>query len=418
MTALDLAIRFGAAGGLGLVLGLERERSQAGEKTFAGARSFALVALLGAAGAFFHTEFGLTALLVTCFVAVAALVTASYVVTTRDGHVGATTEIAALLTFIVGCLCGLGNLGLAAGLGVGTLLLLSIKGWSRDLARRIESPDVEALLKFAVITIIILPLLPNRSFGPEPLNVLNPYRIWLMVVLISGLNFLSYILVKVVGQEHGIGLTGILGGLVSSTAVTLGFSQRSRREPALAAPLCLGILLAWTVMFFRVPIMVTLVNPGLGKRLWMGLGIMAATSLGACAFLFWRNRQGGKETARSGNNPFELSEAIKFGLLFGAVTFAAKAAQVYLGDAGLYLAGALAGLTDVDAISLSMANLAGNDPASAIPAARTILIAVITNTLVKAGMAVSMGAPELRRRMLPLALLLLGAGAVAVFLVG
>jgi uncharacterized membrane protein (DUF4010 family) len=418
MTTLDLAIRFGAAGGLGLVLGLERERSQVGEKTFAGARSFSLVALIGAAGAFVHVEHGLPLVLLAAFAGVAALDVVSYLVTTRDGHVGATTEIAALLTFLIGCLCGWGDLGLAAGLGVSTLLILSIKGWSRNLARRIESPDVEALLKFAVITVIILPLLPNRTFGPVPFNVLNPYKIWLMVVLISGLNFLSYILVKVVGQEHGIGLTGILGGLVSSTAVTLGFSQRSRKEPALAAPLCLGILLAWTVMFFRVPVMVTLVNANLGKRLGMGLGIMAATSLGVCAFLFWRHRQGGKEVAQSGNNPFELSEAIKFGLLFGAVTFVAKAAQVYLGDAGLYLAGALAGLTDVDAISLSMANLAGNDPASAIPAARTILIAVITNTLVKAGMAVSLGAPEMRKRMLPIGLLLLGAGIVAIFLVG
>lgn len=418
MTTLDLAIRFGAAAGLGLVLGLERERSQAAERTFAGARSFALVALIGAAGAFLHIEHGIPALLITAFAGVAALVTVSYIVTTRDGHVGATTEIAALLTFLVGCLCGWGDLGLAAGIGVGTLLLLSIKRWSRDFARRIESADVEAALKFAVITVIILPLLPNRAFGPEPLNVLNPYKIWLMVVLISGLNFASYVLVKVLGQEHGIGLTGILGGLVSSTAVTLGFSQRSRREPALAAPLCLGILLAWTVMFFRVPIMVALVNAGLGKRLGLGLGIMAATSLGVCAFLFWRNRQGGKETAQSGTNPFELSEAVKFGLLFGGVTFVAKAAQVYLGDAGLYLAGALAGLTDVDAISLSMANLAGTDPTMTIPAARTILIAVMTNTLVKAGMAVSMGAPELRKRILPLALLLLAAGIAAVFLVG
>jgi uncharacterized membrane protein (DUF4010 family) len=418
MTALELAIRFGAAGGLGLVLGLERERSQAGEKTFAGVRSYALIALLGAAGAFFHTEHDLPAFLIASFLAVTALVTVSYYFTTREGQIGATTEFAALITFAVGCLCGWGDLGLAAGLGVGTLFLLSIKGWSHDLAKRIVAADVEAALKFAIISIIILPLLPNRVFGPVPLNVLNPYKIWLMVVLISGLNFASYVLVKVLGQEHGIGLTGILGGLVSSTAVTLGFSQRSRKEPALAAPLCLGILLAWTVMFFRVPIMVAIVNPDLGKHLGLGLGFMAAASLGVCGFLFWRHRHGGKEVAQSGTNPFELSEAIKFGLLFGVVTFVAKAAQVYLGDAGLYLAGALAGLTDVDAISLSMANLAGTDPASAAPAARTILIAVITNTLVKAGMAVSMGSPELRKRILPIALLLLGAGIVAVLLVG
>jgi uncharacterized membrane protein (DUF4010 family) len=239
-----------------------------------------------------------------------------------------------------------------------------------------------------------------------------------MVVLISGLNFVSYILVKVLGQRHGIGLTGILGGMVSSTAVTLGFSQRSRQEPALAAPLTLGILLAWTVMFLRVLVMVFIINPPLGKRLGVGIGLIALLNLSICAFLWLRHRGGGQESVHSGSNPFELSEAIKFGLLFGGVTFVAKAAEVYLGDAGLYLAGALAGLTDVDAISLSMANLAKSSPDALGVAARTVLIAVLANTLVKGGMSVFMGAPEMRKRMLPLTLLILLAGIAAAVLIG
>lgn len=421
MEPLELAARFGVAVGLGLVLGLERERSQKGEKTFAGARTFGFIALLGAISAYLQVRHDSAWLVVTAFLAVSALVTVSYIITTKEGQFGATTELSGLFTYLVGCLCGWGDLGLAAAVGVGGLLLLSIKGWSHDLAERISKEDVQAAVKFAVITAIILPLVPNKAFGPiDALKVLNPYKIWLMVVLISGLNFASYVLVKVVGQKHGIGLTGILGGLVSSTAVTLGFSQRSRQEPALASSLTFGILLAWTVMFVRVLVMVFIINAPLAKRLGLGIGAIAVLNLIICAVL-WRGQKAAsqeKETVRSGSNPFELTEAIKFGLLFGVVTFVAKAAEVYLGDAGLYLAGALAGLTDVDAISLSMANLAIANPDTLGVAARTILIAALANTLVKGGMAVFMGAPEMRKRMLPLTLLILLAGIGAAFLIG
>jgi len=420
-TVMELAARFAAAAGLGLVVGLEREHSQKGAKTFAGARTFALIALLGAIAAYVQGRHGAEWMVVAAFLGITSLVAVSYFVSSRAGQLGATTEVSALFTFLVGALCGWGELGLAAGVGVAGLFLLSIKEWSDRLARRISEEDVVAAVKFAVITAIILPLLPNRAFGPTPaLQVLNPFKIWLMVVLISGLNFASYILVKIVGQRHGLGLTGILGGLVSSTAVTLGFSQRSRLEPPLAAALTLGILLAWTVMFVRVLVMVSIVSPDLALRLATGIGLMAGVSLALCAFLWWRHRtgEGETETIKSGQNPFDLSEAVKFGLLFGVVIFVARAAQVYFGDTGLYIAGGLAGLTDVDAISLSMANLANANPADLGPAARTVLIAVLSNTLVKGGMAVLLGGAAMRSRMLPFSLLLLGSGAVAAVLIG
>src|SRR5512136_62958 len=420
MSALDLnlAFRFAAALGLGMLLGLERQRRRrSGPSVFAGVRTMALVSLLGAAAAYVQMELDLPWLLVAAFGAVTGLVWVSYAITAYRGELGITTEITVLLAFWLGALCVWGWVGLAAALGVANLLLLALKDWLHDLAARIEAADVEATLKFAVITLIILPLLPNQNYGPPPMDVLNPYKIWLMVVLISGLNFASYVLVKVVGQEHGIGLTGILGGLVSSTAITLGFSQRSKTEPQAAEALALGILLAWTVMFFRVLIAVAVVNVALAQRLGIGIGLMALVSLGMCAWLWWRGRTQARGTVKSGPNPFELSEAIKFGLMFGVITFAAKAAEAFWGSAGLYLAGALAGLTDVDAISLSMANLALANPANASLAGRTILIAVLSNTLVKSGMIVSMAAPQLRNRMLPLAALVLGAGGVAVFLI-
>ncbi len=416
---LELALRFAVALGLGLLLGLERERERPeGQERFAGARTFALVALLGATALHFQVALGLPGLLWAAFAAVAALTVASYVLTSRQGDVGATTEMGVLLTFLLGVLCAAGQLSLATALGVVTLLVFSIKGWSHRLAGRIEPADVAATLKFAIVTAIVLPLLPDRALGPPPLDALNPWKVGLMVVLISGLNFAAYLLAKAVGEEQGLSLAALLGGLVSSTAVTLGFSQRSRREPELAAPLALGILLAWTTMFFRVLVAVAVVNAALATRLLPGVGLLGALSLLACAWLWRRKQAGGRGSVRSGSNPFELGEAIKFGLLFGLVSVVARAAQQGFGAAGLYAAGFLAGLTDVDAISLSMANLALSDPASSVAATRTVLLAVLSNTLVKASMAVGLGSPSLRRSLLGPGLLLAAGGVAALLLVG
>jgi uncharacterized membrane protein (DUF4010 family) len=216
------------------------------------------------------------------------------------------------------------------------------------------------------------------------------------------------------GNEHGFLLTGILGGLVSSTAVTLSFSQRSRVEPAMSSAFVLAIVVAWTIMFLRVVVMVGLVNNALARGLAVALGGMAVVGLIISLWLWSRSRSQETGVVTTGANPFELSEAIKFGLLFGIVTIVAKAAQVYLGSTGLYLAGALAGLTDVDAISLSMANLAASSPESVQIAERTIIIAVLSNTLVKAGMAAFMGAPALRRTIVLATVLLLVAGAAGI----
>jgi uncharacterized membrane protein (DUF4010 family) len=228
---------------------------------------------------------------------------------------------------------------------------------------------------------------------------------------------LGYVLVKVFGNEHGLLVTGILGGLVSSTAVTLSFSQRSQQEPAVSSAFVLAIVAAWTIMFLRVVVMAGLVNPSLAAVLGLPLGLMATTGMLVSLVLWRRTRSQETGVVTAGANPFELGEAIKFGLLFGVVTVVAKAAQVYLGETGLYLAGAVAGLTDVDAISLSMANLATADPENLKIAARTIVIAVLSNTLVKTGMAVFLGTSALRRILLLVTLFLLiaaAAGAVAI----
>jgi uncharacterized membrane protein (DUF4010 family) len=418
MFDLDLALRFGAALGLGLLLGLERERKRDAELLFGGVRTFALIALLGAVGAFLERELNEGWLVLAAFIGVSALVVVSYTTTAARGELGITTEISALLAFIVGALCGWDRVGVASVTTVVCLLLLTLKDYLHRLAQRVELEDVEATLKFAVISVIILPLLPNETFGPPPLNVINPYKIWLMVVLIAGLNFLGYVLVKVLGNEHGLLVTGILGGLVSSTAVTLSFSQRSRQEPAMSSAFVLAIVAAWTIMFLRVVVMVGFVNLSLAAVLGLPLGLMAAAGAVVALVLWRRTRSQETGVVTAGANPFELGEAIKFGLLFGVVTVVAKAAEVYLGETGLYLAGAVAGLTDVDAISLSMANLAVAEPENLKVAARTVVIAVLSNTLVKAGMAVFLGTPALRRTVLLATLLVLITAVVGIIIVG
>ena len=413
---LQLAFRFAAALGLGVMLGLERERTKTQEQ-FAGVRTFALIALSGGVAGFVDGFLRLPGLALGVFAAVAGLVLVSYAVSAQHGEHGITTEVSALLAFLIGWLCLRDQIQLAAALAVANAGLLALKDWLHRLARRIESTDVEATLKFALVTLIILPLVPNQNFGPPPLDVINPYKIWLMVVLISGLNFASYLLVKLVGAEHGLVLTGLLGGLVSSTAVTLGFSQRSLQHPGESSPLALGILVAWTVMFVRVVIVVGIVARAVAIGLAPGVAVLLVPSLVACFILWRRQRPAERATVSAGQNPFELMEAIRFGLLFGVVTFAAKAAEVYLGTAGLYLAGAVTGLTDVDAIALSMANLASGGGASVDVAARTVMIAVMSNTMVKALMAGFLGAPALRRIILPAAAAILAAGGVGMFLV-
>jgi uncharacterized membrane protein (DUF4010 family) len=415
---LDLALRLAAAVGLGLLMGLERERAQLGEEArFGGVRTFPLIALSGAAAAYAAAAMELPGLSAVVFAAVAALVVVSYLASSRQGEVGITTEVGALLSFVLGVLCLHGHVSVATAIGVIAVLLLALKDTLHAVARRIEAPDIEATLRFALITAIVLPLLPNQTYGPPPFDALNPYEIWLMVVLIAGFNFAGYLLVKWLGAEHGLGLTGLLGGLVSSTALTLGFAQRSRDHPGEGRALALGILLAWSVMFARVIAEVAVVNRALVARILPALGALLLVALAVTLWLQRkRARSAGRASVATRANPLELRMAIQFGLLYAAIALGSRAAGLYFGDAGLYAAGALAGISDVDAITLSMANLAAERPESADVAARTIAIAAVSNTLAKSGIVLALGAASLRRTMLPIAAALAATGLAAIWL--
>jgi uncharacterized membrane protein (DUF4010 family) len=347
---------------------------------------------------------------------IGALIVVVYFVSAWRGQVGLTTEVAALVTVLTGALCYWDYLALATALAVATTVLLSLKLEMDIFVQRITREDVYATLKFAVITAIVLPVLPNQAFGPPPLDVLNPYEIWLMVVFISGISFLGYVLIKAVGARQGIGLIGLLGGLVSSTAVTLSFAERSQRETELAKPFALAITVAWTMMFPRVIVEVAALNAALLRVLWLPLAASALVGLAYCVYLYLsqRTREEGDVVV---SNPFELGPAVKFGLLYALILLISKAAQTYLGNTGVYLSSIVAGLADVDAITLSMAELSrAAGGVDLITAERAIVLAAMSNTVVKGGIVLTSGSSALRRALLPGFVLMLVTGIGVAFL--
>ncbi len=418
MEPADLFYRFGVALIIGILIGLEREHSQTDSaREFAGVRTFALFGLVGCTAALISDVLMSPWAFVAAILLVGVLITVAYFLTAPRGSVGLTTEVAVLLTVLAGGLCYWDYLALAAALAVATTVLLSLKLELESFAQRLTREDIYATLKFAVITAIVLPVLPNQGFGPPPFDVLNPYRIWLMVVFISGISFLGYVLIKVVRGSQGIGLTGLLGGLVSSTAVTMSFTQRSQKETSLARPFALAITVAWVMMFMRVLVEVAALNTALLWQMWLPMTAAGAVGLAYCVYLFFAQRTEEKgETSFS--NPFELRPALKFGLVYAAILLVARAAEMYLGNPGVYLSSIIAGLADVDAITLTMAELSGASGGLDVETAgRAVVLAAMSNTVVKGGIVLGTGSPGLRRAVLPAFVLMLVMGVSVAFLV-
>jgi uncharacterized membrane protein (DUF4010 family) len=333
---------------------------------------------------------------------------------------GLTTEVATFLTFTTGALCYWDYLPLAAALGVITTVLLSFKPEMHAFARRVTQEDMYATLEFAVITVVVLPVLPNQDFGPPPLDVFNPHEIWLIVILISGISFLGYILSKLLGSRQGIRLTGVLGGIISSTPVTFSFSRRSQEEEGLEKPFALAITVAWAITYLRVLVEVATLNRSLLEVLWPPMVAAAGVGLlyGGYLFLSQPTEEKGQIPF---SNPFELQTALKFGLLYTVVLVISKVATTYGGDIGIYLSSFISGLPDADAVTLSMAQLTGTMEGaslSEVVGARAIVIGVMANTIAKGGIVLTLGSRKLRRVILPGLLLVLSTGiGVAFFLI-
>jgi len=418
MEQTTLFYRFGAALAIGVLVGLQREHAYGSSdgELFAGVRTFALIGLLGCTAALVASELASPWGFIGIVAPMGALVVVAHFVSAwRHEGTGLTTEIATLLTILAGALCYWDYLALAAAIAVVTTALLSLKPEMHAFAQRITREDVYATLKFAVVTVIILPVLPNQTYGWPPLDVLNPYEIWLMVVLISGISFLGYVLIKLVGPRQGISLTGVLGGLISSTPVTLSFTQRSHKEKELAKPFALAITVAWAMTYLRVMVEVATLNASLLSRLWLPLLAAAMVGLAYSAYLYLQQRTDEEEEITY-SNPFELGTALKFGLLYAVVLLISKAAQVYLGDVGVYLSSFISGLPDADAVTLSMAQLSKGGGLTVTTAARAVVLGVTANTTAKGIIVLGGGSSRLRRAIMPGLVLMLAAGIGVAFL--
>jgi uncharacterized membrane protein (DUF4010 family) len=420
MDQTALFYRFGVALFIGILVGLQREYARDEEddrskKSFAGVRTFALMGLAGCAAAFAADILQSPLVLIGLLLPVSALIAIAYYVLAVSGSVGITTEVAAVVTLLAGALCFWDQLAIAVALGVATTALLSLKIELHGFVARLTREDVLAALKFAIITAIVLPVLPDVNYGPPPLDVLNPYKIWLMVVLISGISFLGYVLFKLVGPRRGTGLTGLLGGLVSSTATTLSFSQRSHKSDQLAKPFALAIIIAWTIMFARVLVVVGAIHFPLLDELWLPMVAGAAAGLVYGLFLYLAPRADDEEDVQI-SNPFELRPAITFGILYGLILLVSRAAQVYLGDTGIYLSSVASGLADVDAITLSLTELVRSGNLAQSTAAQAIVLAAVANTVVKGGIVLATGSRPLRRAVVPGFVLIMVVALVTAFL--
>jgi uncharacterized membrane protein (DUF4010 family) len=419
---LDTIQNFAIAILIGALVGIEREKRRNTEITIGGIRTFVLMGMLGAAGGFLSKQFGTIWPLLVVGAIGGVTVVAGFLIDVeeRKGPIGLITELAAIVVTVLGGLATLGQPALAVCLGIVLATLLAFKQPIHGLIEKIGWDDIFGGLRLLIASFIVLPLLPNRTI--DPWQALNPRELWLLVVLISALSAVGYVATRWLGPSRGAVITGLAGGLVSSTAATLAFSRQSRETDRHGAHmLAMGSLIAWTVMFARVLVISVAVYPALIRLLLVPVAIMAMATLTSVAVLYWLHiqaKKAGEGEKDSGSasisisTPFTLTQAAKFGLLFAVILLLVKIIGDQSREEGLYLVALVAGLTDVDAITLSMSQYARSGGAAEV-ATIAIIIAVLANSAVKAGVAAILGSAEYRRQMLAATALLAVAGAMA-----
>lgn len=394
--------------GIGLLIGLERERKPDAK---AGLRTFALTALLGCLAAM------LAEITVSGWVIPAGLlmIAAMMIVAQArdpldDGDPGTTSVVALMVCYGLGALVWFDEATLAVMLAITTTVLLYFKAQLQGVTRSLTHKDLISILQFGVLSLVVLPILPDRDFGPY--NALNPHQIWWMVVLISGLSLTGYAALRIVGNRHGAPLLGFLGGLVSSTATTLVFARNARENDKLATTATPVILIANLVVTVRLGIIAAVLAPTLFVPLASVLGIGLLLGL-AVALFRWRTLSAADDLPLPEvKNPTELRTALSFGLLYGAVLLLAAWLQDIAGSQGLYLVALASGLTDVDAITLSMLRLYNQQTSAAAPAITAIALAALSNLAFKSGLVIAIGGKTLARQVLP-GFAAIGVGFVA-----
>ncbi|MCG5515586.1 MULTISPECIES: MgtC/SapB family protein [unclassified Ectothiorhodospira] len=400
----------GLALALGLLIGLERgwkERHLDEGRRVAGIRTFALIGLLGGVWGLLAQEVG-QAVLAVAFGALALVLVAAHVMAQiRDQDMGITGEIASLLTFAFGALAALGYPALAAAGAVVTATLLGIKPVLHAWVNRLEERELFAAFQLLLISVVILPLLPNQGYGPW--EALNPYRIWWMVVLIAAISFVGYFSMKIIGERKGILLTGLMAGLASSTAVTVNFARIARKTQGSSNVLAAGILVACATMFPRMLVVSSLFSWDLARQLLFPVLAMMTLSYALAALCWKLSSPAAHEESPGLTNPFELKPALIFAALLAGIILLSQGLSEHFGDAGIYTLAAVSGLADVDAITLSLADM--TDGQLSLEAATLgILIAAFVNSLVKGALAMGIGGWALGYRVAGTLSLSVGAG--------
>ena len=410
----DTYIRAGVALALGLLIGLQRERAR---EDPAGIRTFALVAISGFLVGILKADFGGWLIASGVLFLAAILITGNLLLGKKGKSVGAgiTTEVAVLLVFCLGAfLADSGNdLSLAVVIGGVSALLLYYKKPMHRFVRGLEPADVKAIMVFVLITLVILPVLPNRTFGP--LDVVNPFEAWLMVVLIVAIGLIGYVVYRVAGARVGTLLSGLLGGLISSTATTVSASRLARGKPERATVAGLIIMIASVVSVVRVLIEMAAVNRSDFLHTAPPIAVFLLLFLALTALLYWR-RSGEVVHLDPPENPAEMKVALIFGALYLIILLAVASAKHYFGETGLYVVAVISGLTDVDAITLSTARLIEKDTIEPDLGWRVILVAVLANLLFKGGLAAVIGGAAVFKRIVLWYGLAFAGGLLIVFL--
>ncbi len=411
MDLTSVFVQLGIALGLGLLVGLQREHVAS---PVAGIRTFPLVTVLGTVSALLALEFG-GWMVAAGLLGLAAFVVVGNLLMLKKGGAdpGQTTEVALLLMYAVGAYLVVGHREAAIALGGGVAVMLQLKGQLRRFTARLGEQDLTAIMRFALIWLVILPVLPNQTY--DAYGVLNPRQIWLMVVLIVGLGLAGYIVYKFWGQRAGTLLGGLLGGLISSTATTLASARQVARAPASAATAAAVIQLASTVVFIRVLLEIAVVAPGFLPAAGPRLGGLLLVMAGLSAVLWLRCRNEKAESLEQ-ENPSELKGALLFAGLYALVLVGVAATKEYFGSRGLYAVALFSGMVDMDAITLSTARLVSVGRMDPDLGWKLVVLASLSNLVFKGAAVAAFGHPSLLRRItLPFGLALL-AGVLILFL--
>lgn len=422
MLEFNVFYKLVAAIGIGLIIGLQREHTyfDATDRHPAGVRTFTLVGLGGAMVAMLCGLMESAAPFVAGFIVIGLLLVASHIAFGLSHHVessvgseggaapaaGITTSVALVIVYLLGALCWYGKLLESCVIMVVMLWILTVKQQLHDFAKKLSREDVLATVKFAVISALVLPFLPNQAYGPAGLQVLNPHTIWLFVVFISGIGFVGYVLIKIVGPGKGIWLTGVLGGIASSTALTLNLAGRSRENEAYASDFTLGIVLSWSVMYVRLYLICIALSGSLAGPLALPLLVPVVPSLAYALFLKLRTSRKRQEHSAGFSNPFKLLPAIKFGVVFTAVMFVANAARVYLGAGALLACSFLGGAAEMDAVAFSVIDMHLKSGLPVRELVLAFLFASLANTLTKGGLVFFLGAKSMRKPIMPAVVLI------------